>query len=82
MKTYTIKTVSHAFMYTVASLTDELGVTQEFRGRSKWQALKQAFDHIGRGKARILTDDYSLVKARKFGEIPRNFEVRYEVGRR
>jgi hypothetical protein len=77
MKTYTLKTVNHPFMYTVASLTGESCETQEFRGRDKRQALKQVFAHIGRVEARILTNDYSLVKARRLGDIPRNIDVRY-----
>jgi hypothetical protein len=82
MKTYTLKTVTHPFMFTIANLTGESGETHEFKGRTKRQALWKSFDYIGRDKVRIITDDYSLVKARKLGKIPMNFEVRYEVGRR
>jgi hypothetical protein len=79
---YTLNTTDHRFMYTVETLTDESGNKQEFKGRTKKLAWRKVFDHIGREKATIITGDYSLLKARKLGEVPLNITVKYEVARR
>jgi hypothetical protein len=74
---YTLNTTDHRFMNTVATLTDESGNTQEFKGRTKKLAWRKVFDHIGRAKAVIMTDDFSLYKARKLGDVPLNIDVKY-----
>lgn len=74
---YTLNTTDHRFMYTVATLTDESGTKQEFKGRTKKLAWRKVFEHLGRANATITTDDFSLYKARKLGDVPLNINVKY-----